>query len=135
MDVLKPSTYSWDAFLWALELRFGPFSFDNPQAALFKLRQHGFVADYQVEFEHLYNQVLGLPLEAMFNCFISGLSSDIQQELAVFRPSSISQAIGLAKLLESKFHPPCRFLIVAVGDSYFSFPSSASALLPFLFSP
>ncbi|KAK4391502.1 hypothetical protein Sango_1928000 [Sesamum angolense] len=126
---------SWDAFLWALELRFGFFSFDNPQAALFKLRQHGSVANYQVEFERLYNRVLGLPLKAMFNCFISGLCSDIQQELAVFLPSSISQAIGLAKLLESKFYLPRRFLIIAVGDSYFSFPNSASGTSPLLVFP
>ncbi|KAL0443843.1 UNVERIFIED_CONTAM: hypothetical protein Slati_2107000 [Sesamum latifolium] len=33
---------SWDAFLRALELRFGPSSFDNHQAALFKLRQRGY---------------------------------------------------------------------------------------------
>ncbi|KAL0399243.1 UNVERIFIED_CONTAM: Retrovirus-related Pol polyprotein from transposon.6 [Sesamum radiatum] len=94
---------SWDAFVRALELRFGPSSFDNHQAALFKLRQRGSVADFQAEFERLCNRVVGLPPEAILNCFISGLRSDIQRELAVLQPSSISQAVGLAKLLEAKF--------------------------------
>ncbi|KAL0404604.1 UNVERIFIED_CONTAM: hypothetical protein Sradi_2101200 [Sesamum radiatum] len=94
---------SWDAFVRALELRFGPSSFDNHQAALFKLRQRGSVADFQAEFERLCNRVVGLPSEAILNCFISGLRSNIQCELAVLQPSSISQAVGLAKLLEAKF--------------------------------
>ncbi|KAL0409944.1 UNVERIFIED_CONTAM: hypothetical protein Slati_3584100 [Sesamum latifolium] len=54
------------------------------------------------EFEHLCNRVVGLPPESILNCFISGLRSDIQHELAVLQPSSISQAVGLAKLVEAK---------------------------------
>ncbi|KAL0373933.1 UNVERIFIED_CONTAM: hypothetical protein Sradi_3309000 [Sesamum radiatum] len=46
---------SWDAFVRSLELRFGPSSYDNHEAALFKLRQRGSVADLQVEFECLCN--------------------------------------------------------------------------------
>ncbi|KAL0289871.1 UNVERIFIED_CONTAM: Retrovirus-related Pol polyprotein from transposon [Sesamum angustifolium] len=46
---------------------------------LFKLRQHGSVTDFQAEFEWLCNRVL-----------------------AVLRPSSISQAVGLANLIEAK---------------------------------
>ncbi|KAL0427669.1 UNVERIFIED_CONTAM: hypothetical protein Slati_2941700 [Sesamum latifolium] len=37
---------SWEAFSRALELRFGPSSFANHQAALFKLRQRGPVSKY-----------------------------------------------------------------------------------------
>ncbi|KAL0412968.1 UNVERIFIED_CONTAM: hypothetical protein Sradi_1498500 [Sesamum radiatum] len=93
---------TWDVFVRALELRFGPSSFANHQAALFKLRQRGSVADFQSEFERLCNRVVGLSPESILNCFISGLRSDIQRELAVLQPSSISQAIGLAKLVEAK---------------------------------
>ncbi|KAK4394402.1 Retrovirus-related Pol polyprotein from transposon [Sesamum angolense] len=56
------------------------------------------------KFERLCNRVLGLPPEAILNCFIPELRLDIQWKLAVLRHSSISQAISLAKLLESKFH-------------------------------
>ncbi|KAL0385789.1 UNVERIFIED_CONTAM: hypothetical protein Sradi_2973200 [Sesamum radiatum] len=74
---------SWEAFLRALELRFGPSSFVNHQATLFKLRQRGSVADFQAEFERLCNRVVGLSPESILNCFISGLRPDIQREIAV----------------------------------------------------
>ncbi|KAL0405186.1 UNVERIFIED_CONTAM: hypothetical protein Slati_3832500 [Sesamum latifolium] len=87
---------SWDAFLRAFELRFGPSSFENHQAALFKLHQHGSVSDFQAEFERSCNWIVSLPPESILNCFILGLRADIQQEMVVFQPSSISQAIRLA---------------------------------------
>ncbi|XP_058788145.1 uncharacterized protein LOC131662390 [Vicia villosa] len=110
----------WHNFARALELRFGPSTYENHQAQLFKLRQHGSVAEYQANFERLGNRVLGLPSEAILNCFISGLIPEIRNELAIHQPFSISQAVGLAKLIESKlkdlkpkfpkhnttFHPP-----------------------------
>lgn len=60
------------------------------------------VVDYQTTFEKLGTQVVGLSQEAILNCFISGLTPDIQNEIAILKPTSISQAIGLAKLIESK---------------------------------
>ncbi|XP_058777144.1 uncharacterized protein LOC131651501 [Vicia villosa] len=59
--------------------------------------------------------VIGLPPEAMLNCFISGLIPEIRNEIAIHQPYSISQAVGLAKLIEAKLkdsktkfikHPP-----------------------------
>ncbi|XP_058746621.1 uncharacterized protein LOC131619549 [Vicia villosa] len=103
----------WFSFLKALELRFGPSTFDNHQAELFKLKQDGSVVDYQTKFEKLGTQVIGLPSDAILNCFISGLTNEIQNEMAIHKPTNISQAIGLAKLIESKlkdskpkFHKP-----------------------------
>ncbi|XP_058769067.1 uncharacterized protein LOC131642924 [Vicia villosa] len=93
----------WFSFIRALELRFGPSTFDNHQAELFKLKQEGTVMEYQTKFEKLGNQVVGLSQEALLNCFISGLNPEIQHELAIHKPTYISQAIGLAKLIESKF--------------------------------
>ncbi|XP_058757747.1 uncharacterized protein LOC131631003 [Vicia villosa] len=92
----------WFSFTKALELRFGPSTFENHQAELFKLKQTHSVVEYQAAFEKLGNQVVGLSHEAILNCFISGLLPEIQNELAIHKPSSISQAIGLAKLIESK---------------------------------
>lgn len=93
---------SWTEFTRALEIRFGPSSFENHQQALFKLQQSSTVADYQKEFERLCNRVNGLPQLAILDCFISGLKAEIQNELAILQPTSISQAIGLAKLVETK---------------------------------
>ena len=93
---------TWDAFIKALEVRFGPSAYDNHQQALFKLKQTTTVTDYQREFERLCNRVNGLSPTAIIDCFISGLKNHIQNELAIHQPTSISQAIGLAKLIESK---------------------------------
>lgn len=93
---------TWDAFTKALETRFGPSSYDNHQATLFKLRLTTTVIAYQTEFERLSNCIVRLPNDALFNCFLSGLRSDIFQELAIIHPTTITEAIGLAKLIEDK---------------------------------
>lgn len=92
----------WPSFLRALELRFGPSTYENYQAELFKLRQHNSVCEYQSQFERLSNRVYGLTPDALLNCFISGLHPDIRKEIAIIRPTSITQAIGVAKLVEAK---------------------------------
>lgn len=52
--------------------------------------------------EKLGNRVLGLLVDAILNCFISDLIPDIRNELAIQKLVSISQAIGLEKLIEAK---------------------------------
>ncbi|XP_019450597.1 PREDICTED: uncharacterized protein LOC109352871 [Lupinus angustifolius] len=107
------STFTdWESFTRSLEARFGPSCYENHQAELFKLRQTGTVAEYQRQFETLCNRIWGLSPEVILNCFISGLLTEIRRELAVLRPSNIAEALGLAKLVESKIkdskHPPHR---------------------------
>ncbi|KAF1886501.1 hypothetical protein Lal_00045734 [Lupinus albus] len=93
---------SWEGFTKALLVRFGPSTFHNPQAELFKLRQTSTVIEYQTHFERLSNEVVGLTSEMLLNCFLSGLNSDIARELAIQQPFSLTHAIGLAILVESK---------------------------------
>nr|GEX34494.1 hypothetical protein [Tanacetum cinerariifolium] len=93
---------TWEAFTRALETQFGPSTYDNHQAALFNLQQTSSVTAYQTKFERLSNCVGGLPPEELLNCFVSGLRQDIQQELAILQPHTITQAIGLAKLIKDK---------------------------------
>lgn len=93
---------TWPEFTHALELRFGPSNFENHQQALFKLRQTTSVTTYQRDFERLCNRVVGLPHQAILDCFLSSIKPEIQYELAILKPGSISDAIGLAKLVESK---------------------------------
>lgn len=120
----------WFSFIRALELRFGPSSYDNYQAELFKLRQFGSVSDYQAQFEKLCNRVYGLSPEALLNCFLSRLNADIRKELAILKPTSISQALGLAKLVEAiiKDSKPKPFRQSA-------FPNSNNPPLPQLLVP
>jgi hypothetical protein len=51
---------TWPEFLHALEVRFGPSSFANHKASLYKLHQTGSVMEYQQQFETLSNRVTGL---------------------------------------------------------------------------
>lgn len=122
---------TWPAFTQALEMRFGPSSYGNHQASLFKLRQAGSVMEYQLQFDTISNRIVGLNFESLLNCFLSGLKDDIQRELAILKPQSLSQAIDLAKLVEDKFtdsrsfaHRPPR------GNSHPNTPSNPSILGP-----
>lgn len=71
---------AWDVLVRTLELRFGPFSYENHQATLFKQHQAKSVADYQPEFEKTFNLVVGISHEALLNCFIYRMRHDIKQE-------------------------------------------------------
>lgn len=93
---------TWSEFLHALEVRFGPSSFANHEASLYKLQQTGSVLEYQQQFESLSNRVTGLSPTSLLNCFLSGLRKDIHHELSILKPSSLTQAIDLAKLIETK---------------------------------
>ncbi|CAL0330417.1 unnamed protein product [Lupinus luteus] len=93
---------SWEEFTKALLVRFGPSTFVNAQADLFKLQQTSTVKEYQMRFERLCNQVVGLTPEITLNCFLSGLNPEIAIELAIHKPVSVTDAIELAKLVESK---------------------------------
>jgi hypothetical protein len=108
---------------------FGPSAYDNHQQALFKLQKTTTVVDYQRDFERLCNCVIGLPPHSILDCFISGLRPDIQNELAILHPNSISQAIGLAKLVESK--------LAASGTAlaYAPRPNPPNRLPPLLSNP
>lgn len=44
----------------------------------------------------------GLSAPSLLNYFLSGLKEELQTELAVMKPTTLAEAIGLAKLIESK---------------------------------
>ncbi|KAL4580818.1 hypothetical protein LXL04_017022 [Taraxacum kok-saghyz] len=126
---------TWEEFSRALELRFGPSTYENHQATLFKLHQTTTVSAYQSAFEKLSNRVTDFGPEALLNCFLSGLRADFQNEIFIHHPTSLHQAYGLAKLVEDKLHaqfespvtpinppPSTRPLLVA--------PPSANSPLP-----
>lgn len=56
--------------------------------------------EYRLQFETLSTRIYGL---ALMNCFLSSLRLDIQREITVLRPYYLTDAIGLAKLVEAKF--------------------------------
>jgi hypothetical protein len=96
--------HSWTAFLHALEMRFAPSQYEDSKGELFKLCQTTTVKDYQTSFESLANRITGLPPQFYLSCFISGLKPEIRREVQAFQPASLTHAIGLAKLQESKLN-------------------------------
>ncbi|KAJ0828513.1 putative nucleotidyltransferase, Ribonuclease H [Helianthus annuus] len=95
---------NWPAFKRSVELRFGPSTFDNHEATLFKLQQKTTVPEYQTEFERLSNRITGLSARTLLNCFISGLKPEIQAEMAIIKPNTFEEACGLARRIEDKFN-------------------------------
>ena len=93
---------SWPAMLQALESRFAPSFYDDPQGNLFKLQQTGSVTDYLTAFERLANRTIGIAPSSLLSCFISGLVPELRREVQALRPISLPQAIELARLQEDK---------------------------------
>ncbi|OMO68444.1 Retrotransposon gag protein [Corchorus olitorius] len=92
----------WPSFTVALERRFGPSTYFNHEAALFKLRLTSTVANYRRDFEALSNRIYGLAPSTQLNCFISGLPVYMQREMSILKASSLSEAGDIAQLLEDK---------------------------------
>ena len=86
----------------AICVRFGSTEYENFDEALSRLRQTGIVREYQAQFECLANQVQGWPKKALVVCFIGELKDEIAAEIKMFKPASISMAIGLAWMQEEK---------------------------------
>jgi len=93
------------ALTQAMEAHFGLSPLDSPRAALFKLVQIESVYQYYHQFSALANHMEDLPDTALLDYFISGLKSDIKREVLVQAPSSLFQAVALAKLYEEKVSP------------------------------
>ncbi|GJS51779.1 ty3-gypsy retrotransposon protein [Tanacetum coccineum] len=93
---------TWNAFTTAVQLCFGPSSYDNHEAAFFKLKQTSSVTEYQRLFEKICYRVSSLAPSSILNCFISRLKYEIQRELKLLKPTTITEAIGQAKLIEDK---------------------------------
>lgn len=97
----------WLTFSRSLQLRFGPSSYENHQASLFKLCQTTSVFVYQADFECISNYVEDHTLANLRNCFISGLCLDIQNELALHQPTMLHDTYRLAKLTKDKISNAC----------------------------
>lgn len=92
----------WDEFTAAVLQRFGPTDYEDPAEALTRLKQVTTIAVYQAEFEKLSQQVDNLPENYLVSCFISGLSDEIRLDVKVKQPRTLSDAIGVARLVEER---------------------------------
>ena len=64
---------SWPTMLQALESRFSPSFFDDPQGVLFKLHQRCSVTEYLTEFEKLANRIVGLVPSLLLALLVFGM--------------------------------------------------------------
>lgn len=74
--------------------------FEYPFGDLTKLRQIEPVKYYQLQFEQLLTCVVKLSSQYHLSCFVSGLKDTIRTEVQAARPTSVTKAIGLARLFE-----------------------------------
>ncbi|KAL5818353.1 hypothetical protein ACOSQ3_022241 [Xanthoceras sorbifolium] len=91
---------TWEEFTKALLLRFGPTEYENPSEALTRLKQTSTVIAYQEAFEKLSHRVDGLPKNFLIGCFVAGLKDEIRLDVKVKKPSTLSDTIGVARLIE-----------------------------------
>lgn len=73
---------SWHNFLQALEQRFAPSQFEDPQGTL-KLTQTFLVRGYQFRSKSLFARVIELPHNFLLSYFIPGLQPQIRREVQV----------------------------------------------------
>jgi hypothetical protein len=90
---------TWDSFLQALLVRFGP-TYDDPMEALKKLQQSSTVAEYMAQFEALSNRLRGISDRNRLSCFLGGLKDEIHLPLRMLSPQTSVATFGLAKLQE-----------------------------------
>ena len=91
---------TWEAYVQALEERFGDHNGRDHMAELLGLRQTGKVSDYHDQFESLLGKV-ELNEEYAVSFFLNGLKNAIQQPVRMFMPKTLSQAYALAHLQET----------------------------------
>ncbi|XP_062109432.1 uncharacterized protein LOC133820560 [Humulus lupulus] len=92
----------WDAFLRALQLRFGTSIYDDPLGCISKLTQTGRVADYRAEFESLMPRITGVQDSMFLNFFIWGLKLEIRRELLMAKPIDLADAMAKAQLFKDR---------------------------------
>lgn len=93
---------TWADFKEGLHNRYGPTQFQDFFGELSKLQQTSSVRDYQTQFERLLVRVGRLSTEHQIGCFTSGLKDTIRAEVQASKPSSLTAAIGLARLFEAR---------------------------------
>jgi len=91
---------TWEEFVRAVQIRFGPGPYNDPMETLSKLKQEGLLEDYKTRFDALALKVQRLPEEHKLSCFIGGLRDEIQLPVRMFHPKSMVEAYSLARIQE-----------------------------------
>ena len=85
---------SWEAFVQALQTRFGTTTYDDPMEALTRLKQVTSVVAYKGNFEILSNRIMGLFESYKLSCFLSGLKDEIRLPVRMLVPKTLMKLLG-----------------------------------------
>ena len=92
---------NWKMFVMDITTRFGQETYDNLIGQITKLRQTSFVHTYREQFGALMVRTRGLMDGFYVQCFVSSLMDAIKNQVMMSKPTTLSQAIGLALLQEN----------------------------------
>lgn len=99
----KGGPIDWEEFVRGLISIYDPSYTISYNGELSKLKQEGMrYDDYQAEFMQLSHHVHGLTHTYKMNCFISGLRETVKYEVMAKKPTTLVEAMRLAKLEEEK---------------------------------
>jgi hypothetical protein len=90
----------WDNFARAIQLRFGPPSYDDPMGLLIKLKHVNSIEEYKGLFESLSNRIRNLSSMHKLNCFMSGLKDEVRLAIKMQGPRTLGEAYAMAKIQE-----------------------------------
>ncbi|KAH9735042.1 hypothetical protein KPL71_017615 [Citrus sinensis] len=99
---LDGQAVTWNTFVDELWARFGPTECEDFDEALSHVQQTGTLRDYQKEFERLGNKVHGWTQRALVGTFMEGLKPEISEEIRLFRPKTLKEAISLARMKDEQ---------------------------------
>uniref|UniRef100_A0A1D1Z5R5 Protein kinase C zeta type n=1 Tax=Anthurium amnicola TaxID=1678845 RepID=A0A1D1Z5R5_9ARAE len=74
----------------------------DPHGQLSELQQSGSLRDYQNSFEKLCNQVKGVAADHPLGTFLSGLRDELQYEVRSFNPTTLADAMRIARFQDAK---------------------------------
>ncbi|XP_024032893.1 uncharacterized protein LOC112095340 [Morus notabilis] len=92
----------WEELKFSFGQRFGPREFRSIQEQLVGLRQRGSVAEYGEQFQELSARVRGMDQATTLGIFLNGLNQDLQDDVRMWQPRSVHEAIQLGLQLEHK---------------------------------
>lgn len=101
---------TWEVFVEELWARFGPTDCEDFDEALSCVKQTSTLRDYQKEFERLGNRVQGWTQKALVGTFMGGLKPEISEEIRLFRPRTLKEAISLARMRDEQMTRQRRLL-------------------------
>jgi hypothetical protein len=90
----------WDDFVRAIQLRFGPASYNDPMELLTKLKHTNFVIAYKGQFESPSNRIRNLSDMHKLSCFMNGLKDEVRLAVKMHGLRSLGEAYALAKIQE-----------------------------------